>query len=468
MTINPPTKVRLILLGPAVGAITGVASGFGSASFLHALNWATTNRVGHPWLLWLLPVAGLGIGLLRRVAGRATAGTNLLLEDFHASPTESVTERVDGDAQGDGCLVDDRLSGLRRRNPDTVSQIGHRTAADGSSTATARPGRRVAGVPVGLAPYVFVGSVATHLFGGSGGREGAAVQIAAGLTAPVRPLLERLGSRSATSGVEVRRMLIVASLAGGFGSVFGVPWAGMIFGVEVARHWEMSGSHLRLRWEETLAFLPTAAVASFVGHLITSRLGIHHLKLPRVESPLVFGVVIVAFGAGVLARAYLVAHRLVVVALRRSKLPHLLWPVLGGALVVAGTAAIGTRAYLGLSLPLLNAALAGAGVASTAFILKLAFTAVTLGSGFPGGEVTPLLCMGACLGASLSGPLGEPAGLLAAVGMVATWAAASNTPISAAVMGAELFGPVGLLAFLPANIIATALSGRHAVYHAQR
>ena len=180
------------------------------------------------------------------------------------------------------------------------------------------------------------------------------------------------------------------------------------------------------------------------------------------------GVAVVALGAGLLARAYLVAHRVVVLALRRSTLPQLLWPVLGGALVVAGTAVIGTRAYLGLSLPLVNAALTGAGVASTAFVLKLAFTAVTLGSGFPGGEVTPLLCMGACLGATLSGPLGEPAGLLAAVGMVATWAAASNTPISAAIMGAELFGPIGLLAFLPANIIATALSGRHGVYHSQR
>lgn len=445
-----------------------MASGFGSAGFLHALNWATTNRVGHPWLLGLLPVAGLGIGVLRRVAGRATAGTNLLLEDFHAPPTDDVSERGDLDAHADGCLVHDRLSGLRRRNPDTVSHIGHRTAADGPSMTATRAGRRVDGVPVGLAPYVFVGSVVTHLFGGSGGREGAAVQIAAGLTAPARPLLERLAPRNAKAGADGRRMLVVAALAGGFGSVFGVPWAGMIFGVEVARHWEMSRSHLRLRWDETAAYLPTAAVASFVGHLITSHLGIHHFKPPRVESPLVFGVVIVAFGAGVLARAYLVAHRLVVVALRRSTLPELLWPALGGALVVAGTAAIGTRAYLGLSLPLLNAALAGAGVASTAFILKLAFTAVTVGSGFPGGEVTPLLCMGACLGASLSGPLGEPAGLLAAVGMVATWAAASNTPVSAAVMGAELFGPIGLLAFLPANIIATALSGRHAVYHAQR
>ena len=436
-----PRPTGRLLLGLAVGMITGVAAGFGSAGLLHSLTWATTRRLSDPWLLWLLPVAGLGVGLLRRVAGRATAGTNLLLEDFHAP--------------ADWCLFDDRVSGLRRRNPDSVSQIGHRP-----------------GVPAGLAPYVFLGSVMTHLFGGSGGREGAAVQIAAGMTAPARPLLERLGKRTATASVDVRRMLVVAALAGGFGSVFGVPWAGMIFGVEVARHWEMSGSHLRLRFDETAAFLPTAAVASFVGHLVTTHLGIHHLTGPRVKSPEMYGavlaVIVVALGAGLLARTYLVAHRLVVLAFRRSTLPQLLWPVLGGTLVVTGTSIIGTRAYLGLSLPLVNAALAGAGVASTAFVLKLAFTAVTLGSGFPGGEVTPLLCMGACLGATLAGPLRAPGSLLAAVGMVATWAAASNTPISAAIMGAELFGPIGLLAFLPANMIATMLSGRHGVYHSQR
>lgn len=417
--VAPPSGARALsgrrlLLGLVVGTVTGVAAGFSSAGFLHALTWATENRLAHPWLLGLLPIAGLGIGGLRRVAGRATAGTNLILEGFH-------------DAEPADAMV---------------------------------PGR--------LAPYVFVGSVITHLFGGSGGREGAAVQIAAGLTAPVRPPLERFAARSGIAATETRRLLMVASLAGGFGSVFGVPLAGTIFGVEVARHWQMSRSHLRVRISEVVGFLPTAMVASFVGNSLTLRLGIHHHKPPRIHSPLLFGVIVVAIASGLLARAYLAAHHLVVSALRRSRAPQVVWPVIGGALVVAGTVLIGTRAYLGLSVPLVDAALAGVGVASAAFVFKLVFTAVTLGSGFPGGEVTPLLCMGACLGATLAHPLGESASILAAVGMVATWAAASNTPVSAAVMGAELFGPLGLLAFAPANVIATAVSGNGGVYHGQK
>ena len=414
-----------LLVGVTVGLVTGIAAGFGSAAFLHALTWATETRVDRSWLLWLLPVAGLGIGLLRKAAGSATAGTNLLLDEFH-------TEELDHEL-----LPDD-----------------------------AAPGGRV---PFHMAPYVLLGSLTTHLFGGSGGREGAAVQIAAGLAAPARPALERAARRSGISPLHVRRLLVVAALAGGFGSVFGVPFAGTIFGTEALRRWRpRTSEHLRTRIDEAVAFLPAAAVASFVGHVVATRLGIHHKKPPTLGHSISVGIVVVTVASGLLARAFLAAHHGVHGALLRSRLPVVAWPMVGGALVVVLTLLIDTRAYLGLSLPLIDAALIGAAVPAGAFALKLLFTAVTLGSGFPGGEVTPLLCMGACLGAALAGPLGGSAPLLAAVGMVATWAAASNTPISAAVMGAELFGPFGLLLFLPMNVAATIVSGAKGVYRAQR
>ena len=393
--------------------------------FVRALTWATETRVDRPWLLWLLPVAGLGIGLLRRGARRVTTGTNLLLDEFH-------TEELDHDL-----LPDD-----------------------------AAPGGRV---PFHMAPYVLLGSMVTHLFGGSGGREGAAVQIAAGLAAPARPALEHLARCRGTSALHVRRLLVVTALAGGFGSVFGVPFAGAIFGTEALRRWRpRTSEHLRTRIDETVEFLPAAFVASFVGHIVTMRLGTHHTRPPALGHSISWGIVVVAVASGLLARAFLVAHHGVHAFLDRLRLPVLAWPVVGGTLVVVLTLFVGTRAYLGLSLPLIDAALIGAALPTGAFALKLLFTAVTLGSGFPGGEVTPLLCMGACLGAALAGPLGGPVPVLAAVGMVATWAAASNTPISAAVMGAELFGPFGLLLFLPMNVVATFVSGATGVYRAQR
>lgn len=418
-------SAKRLVLGLSVGLITGISAGLGSAAFLHALTWATETRVDRPRLLWLLPVAGLGIGLLRRAAGRATAGTNLLLDEFH-------TEETDHDLLPDDAAPDGR-------------------------------------VPFHLAPYVLLGSVTTHLFGGSGGREGAAVQIAAGLAAPSRPALERAAGRSGISALHVRRLLVVTALAGGFGSVFGVPFAGTVFGTEALRRWRpRTSEHLRTRIDEAVAFLPAAAVASFVGHIVTKRLGIHHTKPPTLDSSISLGVVVVAVASGLLARAFLAAHHGTHEALVRSRLPVVAWPMVGGALVVVITLLVGTRAYLGLSLPLIDAALIGATLPAGAFAFKLLFTAVTLGSGFPGGEVTPLLCMGACLGTALAGPLGGSAPLLAAVGMVATWAAASNTPISAAVMGAELFGPLGLLVFVPMNVAATFISGTKGVYRAQR
>ncbi len=414
-----------LFLGLTVGLATGLSAGVGSAAFLHALTWATETRIDRPWLVGLLPAAGLGIGLLRRAAGRATAGTNLLLDEFH-------TDDNDHDL-----LPDDGAPGGR--------------------------------VPFHLAPYVLLGSVTTHVFGGSSGREGAAVQIAAGLAAPIRPALERTARRSGTSPLHVRRLLVVTALAGGFGSVFGVPFAGTIFGTEALRRWRpRSAEHLRTRIDEAVAFLPAAAVASFVGHLVTTRLGIHHPKPPTLEHSISLGVVVVGVASGLLARAFLIAHHGVHEALRRSRIPVVVWPMVGGASVVIIALLIDTRAYLGLSLPLIDAALIGAALPTGAFAFKLLFTALTLGSGFPGGEVTPLLCMGACLGAAFAGPLGGSVPLLAAVGMVATWAAASNTPMSAAVMGAELFGPFGLLVFLPMNVAATYASGAKGVYRAQR
>ena len=406
-----------VLVSIGIGLVVGLSAGIGSAAFLHSLTWATGRRSEHPWLLWLLPIAGLGIGVLRRAVGRSTGGTDLLLGEFH-----------------------DPLSG----------------------------DERAARVPMQLAPYVFIGSVITHLFGGSGGREGAAVQIAAGLSAPIRPPIERLARHVGVGHHEVRRFLMVAALAGGFGSVFGVPLAGTLFGMEVARRPTLRGfrSHLRERADDLRTYLLVAASASFVGHLVTTHLGIHHKTMPHLDHPLVLGVVVVAVASGLLARGYLLAHH----GVRTTVLPvpEVLRPVVGGLVVVAMTAIVGTRAYLGLSLPLLDAALGGLAVTGAAFVLKLAFTAVTLGSGFPGGEVTPLLCMGACLGAVLAKPLGDPAPVLAAVGMVATWSAASNTPVSAAVMGAELFGPIGLLVFLPANLAAGLVSGARSVYAGQR
>jgi H+/Cl- antiporter ClcA len=144
-------------------------------------------------------------------------------------------------------------------------------------------------------------------------------------------------------------------------------------------------------------------------------------------------------------------------------------PFVGGIAVIGLTELVGTRDYNGLSIPLITRSLAGgAGIVAGAFALKLLFTAVTLGAGFQGGEVTPLFVIGATLGVVLARLLGVPVEVLAAVGFVAVFAGAANVPLACTVMGAELFGADGLVLYAVACVISYVFSSHRGIYTAQR
>jgi H+/Cl- antiporter ClcA len=142
-------------------------------------------------------------------------------------------------------------------------------------------------------------------------------------------------------------------------------------------------------------------------------------------------------------------------------------PVIGGVAVVALAALFG-RDYLGLSLPLVDRALAGDRLSFAVFALKIVFTAVTLGCAFPGGEVTPLFVVGATLGAALASPLHLPVPLLAAVGFVAVFAGAANTPLACTIMGAELFGSGAVVPIAVGCVMAYVFSNHRGIYPTQR
>jgi H+/Cl- antiporter ClcA len=142
--------------------------------------------------------------------------------------------------------------------------------------------------------------------------------------------------------------------------------------------------------------------------------------------------------------------------------------MLGGCVIIALTYAIGTRTYLGLGLPLIEASFTPQGVFWGAFALKILFTAITLGAGFKGGEVTPLFCIGATLGAAFAQLTGQPTGFFAALGFVAVFAGAANTPLSCVLMGIELFGSSLAVPLTAACIVSYILSGHRGIYLAQR
>lgn len=382
-----------------LGVVVGVLSGVSSAVFLTSLEWATDTRLAHGWLLFGLPFAGLAMGLAYHHGGKGSAaGNNLILDEIHEPR---------------------------------------------------------AWVPRRMAGMVLVGTIGTHLFGGSGGREGAAVQMAGSLT-------DGLNRRLGITGAE-RRILLLAAIGGGFASVFGVPFAGIVFALEV----QAVGA---LRWK---ALLPTVAAAA-VGDRVVRLAGVHHSSYPSISvdawsAGLVGKVVLagVAFGLTSVLFAESV-HRIKDLSAKAIAWPPLR-PFVGGVAVIGLVYAVGTRDYLGLSIPLITAALAGgAGIATGAFALKLLFTAVTLGSGFQGGEVTPLFVIGSTLGVTLGHALGVPIPLMAALGFVAVFAGATNTPLACVAMGVELFGwgPVALLVLVCA--VSYVSSGPGGIYLAQR
>ncbi len=386
--------VRWLLLGSGVGLLAGSAS----ALFLASLQGATTLRLGAPGLLFLLPAGGFGVGwIYYRFAGAAARGNNLVIDEVHET-----------------------------REP----------------------------IPARMAPLVLFGTLVTHLFGGSAGREGTAVQMGASLA---DWLHRRLRLREAD-----RRLMLLAGISGGFGSVFGTPVAGFVFALEVQ-------SIGRIGYE---GYIP-CFVASIVGDLVTRAWAITHAHYPHLAAieiePLLLVKVILAgviFGLTSLLFVEL-THALKATARKRIRYSPLR-PVIGGVLVILMTLLVGTQDYLGLSLPLIQASVNGSGVAPFAFLGKLVFTAVTLGMGFMGGEVTPLFVIGSTLGFSLGRLLGVDPALMASIGFIAVFAGASNTPLACSLMGIELFGGGSLLYLAVGAFVASLVSGHRSIYSTQR
>jgi H+/Cl- antiporter ClcA len=435
---------RLALLAALSGTLVGVACW----AFLESLDWATRTRLAHDRLVWLLPVAGLLVGLVyHRFGGRSSEGTGLLLKEIH-EPT--------------------------------------------------------AWVPRRLAPLVGAAAVVSHLFGASVGREGTALQMAGSLT--------DLVNRTFRVTREDRRVLLVAALGGGFGAVFGAPWAGLIFGLEVqwVRRLRLRGV---VRWtrervrrgdlqqfdavdrddEESrpvpgddlatptiagraratpnarlLAAVVPTAIAAWVGATVVAALGYHEGAEPPFAAALDLALVARAVAIG--AAAGLAALLFVAIAegTRRRLGRAISWsplrPFVGG-IAVLGLAAIAGHRHLGLSLPIMHEALAGGSTGLSVPAWKLVITALCLGSGFVGGEVTPMFVIGAALGGAVGDLTGIDPAVGAALGFAAMFAGAANTPVACTVLAVELFGADIALPAATACLASFVVSGRWGLYH---
>jgi len=382
------------------------------ALFLWSLDRATEARFDCPWLIFLMPVAGFLMVLAYQRFGRgAEGGNNLIVDQIH------------------------------------------------------EPG---GGVPLRMAPFILVSTVLTHLVGGSAGREGTAVQLGGSIASAFAKLFR-------LSHAEVR-ILLMAGIAAGFGAVFGTPIAGAVFALEVL-------TIGRMQYEALIPSLAAAIAADWTCHAW----GIEHIQYHiaylagtpasafHLDALLLAKVGVAGVLFGLMARCFSEISHGMSAAFKRVCAYAPLRPVIASIVLIGLVYVLGTREYLGLGVWSPNpgdATIPGffdpGRIDYWSWFWKTVFTIVTLSAGFKGGEVTPLFFIGAALGNAIAAVLGAPVDLFAALGFVAVFAGATNTPLACMIMGIELFGSAHTVYLAVACFLAYICSGHTSIYLSQR
>lgn len=379
------------ILDMGVAILTGLLCGVVGSVFHHAVDWATEIRVEHGWLLYLLPAAGLLIAALYHFTHTNGIGTNNILKSI-------------------------------------------------------REGEHI---PLWLVPVIFVSTTITHLFGGSAGREGAALQIGGGIGFKLGKLL-KLDDGD-------HRMATLCGMSAVFAALFATPLTATVFVLEVVAVGMIQYS----------AFVP-CLVSSMSAFGISKLFGLHTSHYaPVVQSldvmlsvKVVIFAIIVALMSIVLCE---VLHNTEHAAAKLFK-NRFVRAAVGGVAIIALTLMLGTRDYNGAGGDIITLALGGTLNSRWAFLWKLIFTAVTIGFGFKGGEIVPTFFIGATFGCLIGPLLGIPAPLAAALGLVGMFCGVVNCPLASIILSIELFGAGAMPYFALVCGIAYMLSGQFGLY----
>lgn len=389
MGAYPVALVKWLTVGGLIGGIGGVIG-----SLFHiGVNYATAARAAHPWILYLLPLLGLVIAGLYRLARVEGKDTNAVIESVHFGKN----------------------------------------------------------VPVLLVPVIFISTVLTHLGGGSAGREGAALQIGGGIGFTTGRLLH-LGEKDLP-------LATLCGMSAVFAALFGTPLTAAIFAMEVISVGVFY-----------YAGLIPCLTAALMGYLVSLLMGVPPTRFtvaaPGTDAWTMLLVIVLAVGCAVVSILFCRGLQ------ETGRLAAKLLPdpfvrvFVGGVLVIGLTLLVGNTDYNGAGMDIVERTMSGQ-VSPWAWVLKLLFTAVTIGFGFKGGEVVPSFFVGACFGCLLGNLLGLPAGFGAAIGLVAVFCGAVNCPIASVILSIELFGTGDLLYFAMACAISYLLSGYCGLYSSQ-
>lgn len=386
------TSVKWIVFSILSGIIVGLCG----TAFYFGMSLVTVLRTQNPWLIYFLPVGGLAIvALYRMLHSEKDTGTNLVLSAIHS---------------------DDEL-------------------------------------PFRIAPLIFISTLITHLFGGSAGREGAALQMGGSIG-------NTLGKLFGFDDKD-KHIMIMCGMSAAFSALFGTPMAAAIFPMEVVSVGVMY-----------YAALVPCVISSLIAHGIAYSFG--------VSNELFFIKDIPAFSIGssvwvsVLAVLCALVSILFCVALHgadRLYKKYIANPYVrvftGGCIVVVLTLLVGNQSYNGTGINIIAQCIDGS-VRPEAFLLKIIFTAACLGAGFKGGEIVPSFFIGAAFGCLFGLTFGFSPTLCTAVGMTAVFCGVTNCPISSLLISFELFGYDGMPYFLLSVALSYMLSGYFGLYKSQR
>lgn len=385
-------NARAMVFALAAGLVVGVCGG----AFVRGLELAEKLRGGTAWAALLLPLAGLAVVWLYRRGGIKTAGgTDLIVQ--------------------------------AARGEQPVSRL--------------------------LAPVIFISTLLTHAFGGSAGREGAALQLGGSLAELVR--------KGIRMGDEFSDLAIMTGMSAGFSAVFGSPLSAALFALEIS----------------CVGILPLGAlfpcvIASITAGVVSSALGCHAVTFIITATPpgvLFYGrVLLLATACGLLSILVCYTFSGIRTALEGWIPNPYLRVMLGGGAVVVLTLLLGEQSYLGSGQNLITAAINDGQCHPLDFLLKLFFTALTLGAGLKGGEIVPSFAIGATFGCLLGPALGLSAQYAAAVGMISLFCAVTNCPLTALMLSLEVFSFTSAGGFLVAVAASFLVSGYGGLYSKQK
>lgn len=386
--------LQWLLLAVVIGSLVGVVC----ASLLAALYWATNTREHFPVIIWFLPIAGFAVGCLYYYWGQnVSKGNNQLLEEIH--------------------------------QPKDI-------------------------IPFKMAPFIYIGTIVSHLFGASVGREGTAVQIGGAIADQF--------SKWLPMNKTDRKVILMMGIAAGFAGLFGTPLAGAVFALEVL----VIG---KIKYQALFPTFMVAVVSKTISAYCTHYLAIPHThytisKVPELHLTTIGFAVLAAIIFGFTSTLFSKSIGWFGKLAQTIKFPPLR-PLIAGIIIAVWVYWMGTK-HIGLGLDTIVASFTG-NTHPYDFLIKLILTTFCLAFGFKGGEVTPLFFIGATLGAALSFIIPLPTSLLAGMGFVAVFSGATNTPIACTLMGIELFGSESAMYIGLGCVVAYLFSAHQGIYSAQ-